>query len=38
MAQEFGVNMITLPLDTSHVLQHLDVFCLKFLKQFLEKK
>jgi hypothetical protein len=28
-AQEFGLDMITLPSHTSHVLQTLNVFCFK---------
>ncbi len=37
-AIEFGLNMVTLPLHTSHVLQPLDVSHLKpFLKELLER-
>jgi hypothetical protein len=36
-AQEFGLNTITLPSHTSHVLQPLDVFCFKPFKTTLKR-
>jgi hypothetical protein len=37
-AKNFGSDMITIPLHTSHAFQPLDVACFKPLRQFLKGK
>ncbi len=37
-AKEFGLDMITIPLHTSHAFQPLDVACFKFSRLFLKGK
>jgi len=37
-AHEFGLNMVTLPVHTSHALQPFDVSCLKLFKTTFRKE